>query len=108
APGPTPARARSATPCDRCGACTARRPCSRVGAVDAYEIAEVEAGRVAAGRLYQEFLRVPAISAGLYVLEAGADDPQGPHQQDEIYYTLPRGGQIHGDTEGRADAGADV
>ena len=52
--------------------------------MDAYEIAEVEADRVAGGRLYQEFLRVPSISAGLYVLEAGADDPQGPHQQDEI------------------------
>ena len=56
--------------------------------MDAYEIAEVEADRVAAGRLYQEFLRVPAISVGLYVLEAGADDPQGPHQQDEIYYVV--------------------
>ena len=56
--------------------------------MDAYDIAEVEADRVAAGRLYQEFLRVPSISAGLYVLEAGADDPQRPHQQDEIYYVI--------------------
>ena len=46
--------------------------------MDAYEIAEVEADRVAAGRLYQEFLRVPAISAGLYVLEAGPTTRRGP------------------------------
>jgi mannose-6-phosphate isomerase-like protein (cupin superfamily) len=62
--------------------------------VDAYEIAAVEADRVAAGRLYQEFLRVPSISAGLYVLEAGADDPQRPHQQDEIYYVIAGRAQI--------------
>jgi mannose-6-phosphate isomerase-like protein (cupin superfamily) len=62
--------------------------------VDAYEIAEVEADRVAAGRLYQEFLRVPSISAGLYVLEAGGDDPQRPHQQDEIYYVIAGRAQI--------------
>ena len=70
--------------------------------MDAYEIAEVEADRVAAGRLYQEFLRVPAISAGLYVLGAGADDPQGPHQQDEIYYVIAGCAQIRVDGEDRA------
>jgi mannose-6-phosphate isomerase-like protein (cupin superfamily) len=70
--------------------------------VDAYEIAEVEADRVAAGRLYQEFLRVPSISAGLYVLEAGADDPQRPHQQDEIYYVIAGRAQIRVGGEDRA------
>ena len=70
--------------------------------MDAYEIAEVEADRVAAGRLYQEFLRVPSISAGLYVLEAGADDPQRPHQQDEIYYVIAGRAQIRVGGEDRA------
>jgi mannose-6-phosphate isomerase-like protein (cupin superfamily) len=70
--------------------------------VDAYEIAEVEADRVAAGRLYQEFLRVPSISAGLYVLEAGAGDPQRPHQQDEIYYVIAGRAQIRVGGEDRA------
>jgi mannose-6-phosphate isomerase-like protein (cupin superfamily) len=37
---------------------------------------------------YQEFLRVPAMSAGIYVLPAGATDKQAPHQEDEIYYVL--------------------
>ena len=70
--------------------------------MDAYEIAQVEADRVAGGRLYQEFLRVPSISAGLYVLEAGADDPQRPHQQDEIYYVIAGRAQIRVDGEDRA------
>jgi mannose-6-phosphate isomerase-like protein (cupin superfamily) len=39
-------------------------------------------------KLYQEFLRVPAMSAGLYVLPAGAADPQRPHHEDEMYYVI--------------------
>jgi quercetin dioxygenase-like cupin family protein len=39
----------------------------------------------AAGRPYLEFLRVPAMSAGLYVLAAGAEDRQQPHAEDELY-----------------------
>jgi mannose-6-phosphate isomerase-like protein (cupin superfamily) len=37
---------------------------------------------------YQEFLRVPAMSAGVYVLPAGATDKQNPHNEDEIYYVV--------------------
>ena len=40
------------------------------------------------GKLYHEFLRVPAMSAGFYVLPAGATDPQRPHHEDEMYYVL--------------------
>jgi mannose-6-phosphate isomerase-like protein (cupin superfamily) len=35
---------------------------------------------------YIEFLRVPSMSAGVYVLGAGAVDRQSPHREDEIYY----------------------
>jgi mannose-6-phosphate isomerase-like protein (cupin superfamily) len=28
------------------------------------------------------------LSAGLYVLEAGATDPQSPHTEDELYYVV--------------------
>jgi mannose-6-phosphate isomerase-like protein (cupin superfamily) len=38
------------------------------------------------GKLYLEFLRVPAMSAGVYVLPAGCTDPQKPHREDEMYY----------------------
>jgi mannose-6-phosphate isomerase-like protein (cupin superfamily) len=34
---------------------------------------------------YLEFLRVPSMSMGLYVLEAAATDPQQPHSEDEVY-----------------------
>ena len=49
---------------------------------------EVERQRASALKLYQEFLRVPAMSAGLYVLPAGATDPQHPHHEDELYYVV--------------------
>ena len=41
-----------------------------------------------AGNRYQEFLRVPAMSAGVYVLLAGGLDRQSPHHEDEIYYVV--------------------
>jgi mannose-6-phosphate isomerase-like protein (cupin superfamily) len=62
--------------------------------MDAFEISQVESQRAAAGRLYQEFLRVPSMSAGLYVLEAGAEDPQSPHAEDEIYHVIAGRAQI--------------
>jgi mannose-6-phosphate isomerase-like protein (cupin superfamily) len=37
---------------------------------------------------YHEFLRVPAMSVGIYVLQAGATDNQTPHKEDEIYYVV--------------------
>lgn len=44
--------------------------------------------RAGLGKLYFEFLRVPAMSAGIYVLAAGAGDPQTPHHEDEMYYVV--------------------
>jgi mannose-6-phosphate isomerase-like protein (cupin superfamily) len=38
--------------------------------------------------LYHQFLRVPALSAGVYVLPAGSIDGQRPHGEDEIYYVI--------------------
>jgi quercetin dioxygenase-like cupin family protein len=37
---------------------------------------------------YYEFLRRPAVSMGLYVLAAGGEDLQHPHDADEIYVVL--------------------
>jgi mannose-6-phosphate isomerase-like protein (cupin superfamily) len=44
--------------------------------------------RAAKGKLYLEFLRVPAMSAGVYVLPRGGTDPQTPHGEDEMYYVV--------------------
>lgn len=52
------------------------------------ELTAVESDRAAAAKPYLEFLRVPTMSAGLYVLARGAEDHQQPHYQDEIYYVL--------------------
>lgn len=54
----------------------------------AFDLAELRAARQASGRLYHEFLRVPSLSTGLYVLPAGGTDPQQPHTEDEIYYVI--------------------
>jgi mannose-6-phosphate isomerase-like protein (cupin superfamily) len=37
---------------------------------------------------YHEFLRVPALSAGVYRLGVGAADLQVPHAEDEIYHVV--------------------
>jgi mannose-6-phosphate isomerase-like protein (cupin superfamily) len=54
------------------------------------------------GKLYYEFLRVPAMSAGVYVLAAGAADPQKPHQQDEVYYVVSGRARMQVGAEGQA------
>jgi mannose-6-phosphate isomerase-like protein (cupin superfamily) len=63
--------------------------------VDAFEIGRIESERAAAGELYREFMRVPALSVGLYVLEQGGQDTQAPHNEDEIYYVLSGRAQVH-------------
>ena len=62
--------------------------------MDAWELAEIEARGVAGARLYEEFLSVPNLSVGLYVLEAGGIDPQSPHTEDEVYYVIAGRGVI--------------
>jgi mannose-6-phosphate isomerase-like protein (cupin superfamily) len=41
-----------------------------------------------AGHNYFELIRVPAMSAGLYVLQPGEPDRQEPHREDELYYIV--------------------
>ena len=53
-----------------------------------YDLPTVSAERAAAGKLYREFLRVPMLSVGVYVLPAGGMDPQKPHREDEVYYVV--------------------
>lgn len=69
--------------------------------VDAYELSEVMESHREGGELYHEFLRSPSLSAGLYVLPAGAADPQQPHTEDEVYYVVSGAGMIRVDDENR-------
>lgn len=56
--------------------------------MEAYELKNLSVEQQAAGKLYLEFLRVPALSMGVYTLPAGAEDPQQPHSEDEVYYVV--------------------
>jgi len=53
-----------------------------------FDLPAVSAERAQAGKLYQEFIRVPLLSVGVYVLPAGGTDPQRPHREDEVYYVV--------------------
>ena len=62
--------------------------------MQAWDLADLDATRAATGRLYHEFLSVPDLSGGLYVLDAGATDPQSPHTEDELYVVMSGRGRI--------------
>jgi mannose-6-phosphate isomerase-like protein (cupin superfamily) len=53
-----------------------------------FHIDDLSRQRAGENKLYLEFLRVPAMSAGLYVLPQGGTDPQKPHREDEMYYVV--------------------
>ena len=50
-------------------------------------------------KAYQEFLRVPSMSLGVYRLRKGAKDPQSPHREDEVYVVIQ--GQATMEVDGR-------
>jgi quercetin dioxygenase-like cupin family protein len=67
----------------------------------AHEITDIELRRRAHGRPYEEFIRQPSMSIGLYVLPEGATDPQQPHTEDEAYLVLRGRGRIRVEGEDR-------
>jgi quercetin dioxygenase-like cupin family protein len=69
---------------------------------------EIDRQRAESGRLYREFLRVPALSAGLYVLPAGGTDPQKPHHEDEVYYVVRGRARFQADNEDREISAGNV
>ena len=54
---------------------------------------EIESQHVS-GRPYREFLRVPALSCGVYTLPQGAKDLQSPHDEDEVYLVVRGKGRV--------------
>lgn len=40
------------------------------------------------GKYYLPFLNRNTLKCGIYTLPAGANDPQSPHEMDEVYYVL--------------------
>lgn len=62
--------------------------------MQAYELPQLISQREVANKLYLEFLKVPDLSMGLYILPAGGVDPQSPHTEDEVYYVVSGRAQI--------------
>ena len=56
--------------------------------MEVFDGAELTARLARSGEAWTEFLRVPALSAGLYRLPAGAEDRQTPHHEDEVYVII--------------------
>jgi mannose-6-phosphate isomerase-like protein (cupin superfamily) len=54
----------------------------------AFDLRRLVAEHERGAQRYLEFLRVPAMSLGLYKLAKGAGDPQKPHTEDELYYVI--------------------
>ena len=73
-----------------------------------FEIKNLLERRSRSQRPYHEFLRIPAMSAGIYVLPAGAADHQQLHQEDEIYYVIRGAGKMRLGTEERPVKQGDV
>ncbi len=71
--------------------------------MDNFELPRLFAERPA-GHNYFELIHVPAMSAGLYVLQPGEPDKQQPHREDELYYVVGGRGSIRVGTEDRAVA----
>lgn len=56
--------------------------------MDAFEYLSLLEQQAQSGKRYLEFIRVPGLSTGLYVLPAGSEDTQQPHTEDEVYYVI--------------------
>ncbi|MCB9437164.1 MAG: cupin domain-containing protein [Anaerolineales bacterium] len=59
-----------------------------------FDLNNIITEQVTSDPLYHEFLRVPAMSLGLYILPAHSTDPQQPHNEDEVYYVVSGRGMI--------------
>ncbi len=62
--------------------------------MEAYDLTQVLGARADSQKPYLEFLRVPSLSVGVYVLPAGGVDPQQPHTEDEVYYVVSGRAQV--------------
>ena len=62
--------------------------------MQAYELPQLISQRASTNKLYLEFLKVPDLSMGLYILPAGGTDSQSPHTEDEVYYVVSGRAQI--------------
>jgi mannose-6-phosphate isomerase-like protein (cupin superfamily) len=69
--------------------------------MDIFQVPVIAAELSHAGPEYREFLRVPMLSAGVYVLPAGSRDEQTLHGEDEVYYVTKGSGKVRVGSEDR-------
>lgn len=62
--------------------------------VNIVDLPELLSSRERSGEPYLEWLRVAAMSSGVYVLSPGEEDRQRPHDEDEIYFVVEGEGRI--------------
>ncbi len=62
--------------------------------MDAFTLDDLANETRRSGQRFHEFLRVDALSCGMYILPGGGEDDQIPHQQDEVYVVAKGTGQI--------------
>jgi mannose-6-phosphate isomerase-like protein (cupin superfamily) len=77
--------------------------------MERFSLADVRGLRVQGNTQYHEFLRVPAMSAGVYELGVGEADEQRPHTEDELYYVVSgKATLLVGEENAPVDAGSMV
>jgi mannose-6-phosphate isomerase-like protein (cupin superfamily) len=64
------------------------------GSWQSFELKQLIEEQRVSGKPYLEFLRVPALSCGIYALPAGSRDLQNPHDEDEVYYVVMGRGRV--------------
>jgi len=53
-----------------------------------FDLGTIVAESAKKNQAWQEVLRVPSLSMGVYCLKAGQTDQQQPHTEDEVYYVV--------------------
>jgi mannose-6-phosphate isomerase-like protein (cupin superfamily) len=73
-----------------------------------FDLAALTAACEKSAQAWHEFLRVPALSMGVYHLKVGEDDRQRPHTEDEAYYIVSGQAQFRAGNHVQAVAPATV
>lgn len=72
-----------------------------------FDLLEEVEKQLNSGSPYHEFLRVPALSCGIYTVAVGSKDLQAPHDEDEVYVVIKGKGQLRiGDRVAEAGPGS--
>jgi quercetin dioxygenase-like cupin family protein len=66
-----------------------------------HDLADLVSACHRSGHRYQEFIQLPTMSAGIFILPAGALDDHEPHDRDELYHVISGRGTLRVEAEDR-------